>query len=1491
MNSTGELNPVDKRKSVLRLPTFMTHSAKPNRWKLQRPNSRSGSATSLNGTVNGSQCDGLIPQELSLEEVNSSDGLVVTYLRVYCEKVRQGDHFKTIKVYGTTTAQKCIKDLVVTYFAKLGEPDQFQLYEVFGRIAPLNGQSDQNDTVLAFNEVKVRPIPTDETIHAIFSSTSPGPGLSRRIELRRRNLPEPAMKRLSNTTLRSSYDSIPSSPLVPLIRRSVTPGGARLTLRDSRTHRLPRGARPPNGPYLLLLRGTLASRDLLIHDLTMLIQKDRTVSELTIGFNSSANIHIYTAPDEPASFKDLPILAKLVGYDEKLPVDGTPAPSGAIYLEPASKEWNREDDVPSGNVYPIWVNEEVVTRPNYPFFKRRLLRPGDFLYFGSLKRGYVFLFKDPRWIPDHRLELALSTPPPGSASSKNGLQLNGSAFRLDKTINISGRSSDTDSLHSGFRGQTRSPLIADHLPRSAYLRKIVSSLFTQPLPSVTSGHPVLDSFETPPWSKIDPYRSAGLFVHLVRATAIFIIQPNPPLPNRDIDRDSLMTIEDYATNRVKDMHALLLECHQAVANKAPGLIYPHLWLSLFCYDIGVLLSYGWLEAQSTTLPISSDRLPRYTRTRSEHVSAEDNESSGSSSNSVRQRRPIETLTVISELRELAFRLADDSIRKVVKIAFDEISPLTKSFYQDDESPAAYGHKGESRAFEVRVSRMSNLELRSRLQKFASCFPAAFHPSGTLVDRIDGPTSTGSSPFHTTTSTDSSVSLMNGRVGRSNRKSTNGASKTDDFMFQDTSDHSLSTGTDSESGLPWNSKRTDANLKTDYGKRTRSTEARVEAIVWRRLMASLSHNILHALLSTASILIDWNTGERLLSGINWLQEWLISNRLDAHKRPLTMIMEFANLLATPKEQLLRMHWAGMRSIYPEIPPALLKFMLEEYSVEPETRPYSAWQVDPHDETAADEEPFEVIGIILEGWCSKECVNYQLHQSRTYPAYRPTDLWTLFGLPGTEDLVILLDEQIKEQNIDFRWTDLLKEFPPAHARPQSMTESDQISKNRPPSRQRKPVPRRPRSSSEWRPSTNPPSVDMKFTREHRKVSAPLPFDSSSLGRRPDPMNENETMYGLPNHLRPAQSKGEPTRVIRTFSTDNEKTTPVASQDVSPNQHEVALYHLNQLLASLTQNDLNKLKRIPDRPSTAWSQARRPVRRPGIEVLYESQPNLRTLYESSQKQGFSSGPLKGNSNELRGFSPDRYSNNPPFSQTLPNGGFSQSMWHLPAGSEELPATQLNDPKYTRMVLNASRDFDKFRQSMLGRGLDKLRSPLATPRNPLENQVSSSLGNLAGIASLSTHQTPNIIIEEHGDDSSLSGAESIADRPSTMISRDDDLADVISRAATGDTVTNVTLTRGPNSGFGLVLVDGARTALDQPGVFVKSTTANGVAAESGAIRFGDRIHAINGQDLTGMTYSEALKLLKSCTQRTTFTIRRCSLSDPNLLLVPKINPLPGSK
>lgn len=44
----------------------------------------------------------------------------------------------------------------------------------------------------------------------------------------------------------------------------------------------------------------------------------------------------------------------------------------------------------------------------------------------------------------------------------------------------------------------------------------------------------------------------------------------------------------------------------------------------------------------------------------------------------------------------------------------------------------------------------------------------------------------------------------------------------------------------------------------------------------------------------------------------------------------------------------------------------------------------------------------------------------------------------------------------------------------------------------------------------------------------------------------------------------------------------------------------------------------------------------------------------------------------------------------------------------------------------------------------------------------------------------------------------------------------------------------------------------LDQPGVFVKGIAPNSPASENGEFAQGDRILAINGTDLTGLTYTE---------------------------------------
>ncbi|VDP68195.1 unnamed protein product [Schistosoma curassoni] len=61
----------------------------------------------------------------------------------------------------------------------------------------------------------------------------------------------------------------------------------------------------------------------------------------------------------------------------------------------------------------------------------------------------------------------------------------------------------------------------------------------------------------------------------------------------------------------------------------------------------------------------------------------------------------------------------------------------------------------------------------------------------------------------------------------------------------------------------------------------------------------------------TVKIDHETGTHLLNGINWLDSWLRIRRLDKHKRPLNILIQVANLLATPRKQLLKV--AGFSTV--------------------------------------------------------------------------------------------------------------------------------------------------------------------------------------------------------------------------------------------------------------------------------------------------------------------------------------------------------------------------------------------------------------------------------------------------------------------------------------------------------------------------------------------------------------------------------------------------
>lgn len=550
------------------------------KWGRDKPFASSGALSS-----GRRKKENLIPEELSLEEVKAANGQNITYLRVYCEKIRPGDHFKTIKVSGTTTAEQCLKELAELYSSRVTSPKEIGLYEVIGRIAPLNSSQATQDALLGFSEMRCRLIEPQETIQSIFFGSRAGIGLTRRIELRKLDYPHASFPAAASSNSRPSTPaSTPRADIVggesprgdsrrssaestgmPPIRRAITPARQSLTLRDSR--RKPK-RRIPNGPHLTLIRGLRPRQDIALWDLTPIIQKERTQSEMTIGTREDASIRIYESPNENQEKTSTPNnFAKFVGYNYPLSNNNLNDLTGAIFIEPCFSGRISDHLMKFPSIPPIYINEELINPGTETTFEKRLLRPGDFISFGPSKNGYTFLFKDPRWIPDNRLELGMPVNGCGDTFGETSMSLDQMNFAASQNGDVavhgrtgfpSDRSSDTDSSFS----RPRSRSAVDYLPRMANLRQVLTTLIPQVLSNRANTYAPMDPLDSPRWSRIEPWRAAGLLAHLIRTAAGYIVNPHPTIPNRDVEERETKLIQDYAINYLKDIRSLLIEFHQ-----------------------------------------------------------------------------------------------------------------------------------------------------------------------------------------------------------------------------------------------------------------------------------------------------------------------------------------------------------------------------------------------------------------------------------------------------------------------------------------------------------------------------------------------------------------------------------------------------------------------------------------------------------------------------------------------------------------------------------------------------------------------------------------------------------------------------------------------------------------------------------------------------------------------------------------------------------------
>ncbi|CAH8588442.1 unnamed protein product [Schistosoma turkestanicum] len=1570
-NLTNEGNSEKKKRSIFRT----SRSASKSRQNISSAIWYNSSSNIRNDySDNKDNSNPTNPMELSWEQIITNDGFKKHFLKVFCERVRKGDHFKTIRIIGSTTAGSIVKELVETYYSKYGTRNDFCLYEIIGRIQPVSSLNLSSTPVWSFTERSARQIDLNENIISLLQNTSPGYGLCRRLELRPvdngYNTTGAKESRSVNCSQISLRDSVSVSQTTLNSSRSCTPVNGITLFKDSRRGRTFRGLQIPQGPYFLLLRGNQPNCDVLLHDITKLIIDNTMQSYMTIGYGKHVDIRLYPTPSEINSSEEDCIIAKVVGYNIVLEMsNNSSSKQSLVFLEP----WDQGIDPnvnSSGMMMPrslhsiqnnieIYVNDDLV-KPSYALtFQRQQLRPGDLVFFGSRKHGYVYLFKDPRCIPDHKLELPFTK---NDTSVINNIELNRNIktnVSADNNIILCSSGHDSFNVYSSVPGDLKQlkaipalnelewiiePLLVPlKLSDSASLSNSISTSFmSSSISQKLISFDALGTWDIKTDSLLEPWRSACLLSLLIRAIGLTKLRSDSTTvtissattTNNSIAKNSINTKNpEFNTLRNSSIEDLFKQIVSILSNyqkraelTESGRLVFQFWLSLFFYDLATYLTPNWLThdikyPSAATSDITSSLLSPPITINSENCHKNTFKSESSLNHLFGELLAPETLAEIGEIRKLSYTLADQIIDQIIKATCHSISPYISALYQSSAHDSPLHSQSERTQFTSSSEWMSSRsELSKWLDRLASCFDVAFYPAGTPIFVLND--------NENLSLTSGSLHSFASNKGQNGPLATNRASskqlqyhhpyqQSNQLMtnlqhFQkksETSDLSMSGGesdmdNDYYSG---NNKPThvrnlnvqdDDVFSTDCSKQNtlqsvdnsfaqhsmNSTMNRLEAVFWRQLLANISYEILNAILFAGSVKIDYETGTNLLNGINWLDNWLRVRRLDKHKRPLNIIFQVANLLATPRKQLLMMSWNEMRETHPNIPPALLRYLLEEYEEGYGAQNTNNWSIDEKDAAVVDEDPADLIEIALKGWKSKERLSPGKTCANQSPVYRPMDPYGLCNQSPMQQCINQLDGKlaaIQSPVIYFRWQELMREFPPPRVIPQihvnrnhNLTRSTIRNKLAVANRKRLPI-----RSSNGRMSTSPSVMNQSTGLENSEfLSLPNKTQTSQFDNS---LRSIEQTSKFSNDMKPKPSSGEPVWC------GNHSSGTGNPQIASMNSTQKALYYLKGLAASIGGIDLianangDQDLLSPDSKYLNNPEIRSKANYYQQENIYHSQVFNRKVISPQ----WSNQMLETNRTETPV--------NPWYldPRLQVQNGLSQSLGDFSNGFR--PPS--NAPSLSRLNVDqlneTANDWKQYRMSLLGQGLDKIRTSKAgsrsvTPRLIPNRNVSSSMSNLP----TNQYKIPDMVIHEATDNISEivseldRGRDTDSDAMSSVNLLDMNpervLSDVLTRSSLGSAISNVTLCKEPNSGFGLVLVDGERTSLDQPGIFVKSVAPNSVAEMNGTFRLGDRILAINGRDLTSMTYKDALALLRQCVNQTTFTVLRCNLPEPEALL-----------
>ncbi|VDD76814.1 unnamed protein product [Mesocestoides corti] len=943
-------------------------------------------------------------RELSISEIGQVAGKLGRYLRIFCERVCPSAKFKTVFIEQDDLVRQCVDKVVLQLFSEDSNVrGGCALFEVIGRLPAhsraINDTGGVIDPGEVFTELHARPLPPFDKILNVFALMTPAPGLCRRLELRK----QPRASSVSPGT--------PEKLDVPLIpTQAPTP---------PRTLNIPISGRPsprmpptpttaPSSPHLLLVKGSRPEKDALVHNFSTI--RRRGSEEVTMGTAEYDDIRLYLPPDVRISHENIIVngnghadVTSPIRFLSKTFHGGK---TKAIWICVSSGYNAIQPESP----LTVVLNWETLTdASSLPI--NRCLEPGDVIRVESTVLSYVFIFKDSETVPEHKLTLGFLTlpqlpliggkPPIGQNGSRSAAR----TARIDALVRkTSSCSSQSNSSTSAF-------------PVASSVEFVVGILF--PRTQAKSGD---NNWGETGGVLPDVGVAAGCFAHLIRSIA-----------KRGMELDgaayAARANEDQVLREVNNSLTRELEKLQKLASQH---LIPAIWKAAFCYYLAHYLSPGWLKNAPTTQPPiriierrrsrlgSNDRSSTYSN--SEVFNSPSQTPSQAHDVGKAFTGDLEQLPVLSALREKVSAESECVMDRAVQLSLNatskEVIKLCRLIGDPDTSSETTSQIQDAQA-----------SLFDVLDWTGDAISQALTTRGPHTEVLTVPSVTihlsKAEPY---TSPDD-VDSVNGSTGHERKR--NNSSVIDSEEGETTSRTGASSSNDYTHSPQGDDYDTGIGSCTTSGS-TITAHHHIESVFFCRYLVGLSKLIIEEFVNNRNLTVDCDTGSHLVNLVRALRAWMRNAGVQNYKDALQLLHDFAHTMSTPRSDLVSMSWRQLRLAHPNLPSSLLYFTLYNYEDGKARYEAPAWRVT--DSDAPKGNALVTVNEYVKRWQDTERLYTTRRPQKNEPAYRPPDLATLFSTVRSKIAVESFDSILAERRDTFRWSVLLKHFPPAALEPQ-------------------------------------------------------------------------------------------------------------------------------------------------------------------------------------------------------------------------------------------------------------------------------------------------------------------------------------------------------------------------------------------------------------------------------------------------------------------------